>query len=609
MLLPLTTLFDVLQLTCEAPQAPSDEAERLRELLDFEILDTGSDDDYDRLVRLATVLCGTPMSTLTLVDKDRQWFKARVGVGVSQTPRRQSLCALAIMDSDRMTEISDISALAWFDPYLYGKDSPPVGFYAAAPLKTREGSAIGTLCVMDHSPRVLTPGQSEALNMLAKAVASQLQLRRQLRVATQTDRLTGLPNWAHFESQFDAARAPHGVVAFVRLRTVSQINSAHGFRVADALIVQTAQRLRAITEGSGFVGRVKRGLFILFFPGLSPHVFTRDKVPALTLELQVPYNVNELTLVCPVNLGFATFPDDGKTLDDVVNAADAALQMAIERDESAAFFDKSVDNVLSVHYRLEPQLRQALRLDQFVNYYQPKINLATGRIVGVEALVRWIHPERGLIPPMEFVPALESTGLIREVGHHILRRAVADWASWRDAGLHAPRVAVNVAAAQLRKDDLVAELKGSLASVGNDPGALGIEVTESVLIGNIQTAIAVLGEVRELGIPVAIDDFGTGYSSLAYIVTLPIDELKIDRAFVKKVTTDAAYKGIVATCISLAHGLNLTVVAEGVETLDQAEALKALGCDQAQGFYYSRPVPADELARMLRGGHVPAPAE
>ena len=583
-----------------APLIPLDERQRLLELRDFGILDTEPDEDYDRLVQLATVLCGTPMGALTFVDASRQWYKSRVGVAALEAPREKAFCAHAILDSDRLLEIPDVAQVPWFDPKLYSPEGPPVRFYAGAPLRTRDGSSIGTLCVMDEVPRSLTDAQRDALNKLAKAVSTQLNLRRQLRIATQTDRLTGLPNWFHFEAQFDASRPKKGIVAFVRLKTVSQINSAHGFRVADALIKQTADRLRSFTDGGAFIGRIKRGLFILFFPDAEPDQFARTAAPQLTSVLQAPYNVNNLVLVCPINLGFAAFPGDGNSLDEVVNAADAALQMAIERDEPVAFFDKSVDNVLSMHYRLEPQLREALHEGQFVNFYQPKIDLATGAIVGVEALIRWMHPQRGLVPPMEFVPALESTGLINEVGSHIIHRALADWNAWRAAGLTAPRIAVNVAAAQLRGDAFVDELKRALESNGADASALGIEVTESILIGNMDRAIEVLSAVRKLGIPVAIDDFGTGYSSLAYIVTLPIDEVKIDRAFIKKITADPAYKGIVDTCISLAHNLNLKVVAEGVEIEGQAAMLKQLGCDQAQGFLYSPPVPADQLARMLR---------
>ena len=224
---------------------------------------------------------------------------------------------------------------------------------------------------------------------------------------------------------------------------------------------------------------------------------------------------------------------------------------------------------------------------------------STVRLTTAQALVRWMNPARGLVPPGDFVPALERTGLIGIVGQRILEQAIEDWRAWKSAGLQAPRVAVNVAAAQLRDDGFLLMLERALASLGGDASGLGIEVTESILISDMERAIEVLQKVRQLGFPVAIDDFGTGYSSLAYIVTLPIDELKIDRAFVKKITADPAYEGIVRTCVALARGLNLKVVAEGVETQAQADVLRRLGCDQAQGFLYSPPVPADQLQRML----------
>lgn len=583
---------------------PADEQQRLADLRGFGILDTDPDDDYDRLVQLAAVLCGTPMAALTLVDSGRQWYKSRVGVPVQQIARDQGFCAHAILESDRLLEVPDVAKLGWANPQPWGPQGPTMGFYAGVPLRTREGSAIGTLCVMDQVPRRLTEGQRDALAKLAKAVGSQLTLRRQLRIATETDRLTGLPNWFHFEAEFDHNKPARGMLCFARLKTINQINSAHGFRVADALIKQTADRLRAFAAEGAFIGRIKRGLFILFFPDARAEEFARHRAPELAASLGANYEVNHLSLVCPVNLGFAAYPDDGKTLDEVVNAADTALQVGIEREQTVAFFDRSVDNVQSMHYRLEPQLRRALEKCEFVNYYQPKVELTTGRIVGVEALVRWMDPARGLVPPGEFVPALETTDLIGEVAQQIMERAVEDWRSWRDAGLNAPRIAVNVAATQLRDDDFVPSLQRALAG---DPSALSIEVTESVLISNMERAIEVLQQVRSLGVPVAIDDFGTGYSSLAYIVTLPIDELKIDRAFVKKITADAAYEGIVRTCVSLARGLNLKVVAEGVETEGQATALRNLGCDQAQGFYYSPPVPADQLVRMLRAGPMETP--
>ena len=582
-----------------APPLPPDEAERLAALEELAILDTEPEKEFDRLVQLAATICQAPMGVITFIDSQRQWFKARVGVEVTATPRDLAFCAYTIADPEHLLEVQDAETDPRFVTNLFGPDLPAVRFYAGYPLQTREGSAVGTLSVMDTVPRTLTATQREALAKLAHTVSSQLTMRRELRIATQSDRLTGLPNWFHFETQFERCKTARSVLALVRLKTVGQITSAHGFRTADAMIQQTAQRLRACLKDDAFVGRIKRGLFVMYFPGMDPDEFRKTTAAALSASLCEPYNVESLALVCPVHIGVAVHPDDGAKLDDLVTAADSALQVAIERDEPYMFFDKSVDNQLSRHYRLEPQLRRGLRQNEFVNFYQPKIDLATGTIAGVEALIRWIHPERGLVSPMDFVPALELTGLIAEAGGQVIQRAIADWWKWRAAGLDAPRIAVNVAAEQLRGNNFVAGLQAALAAVDGNPAALSIEVTESILITNMERAIEILSEVRSLGIPVAIDDFGTGYSSLAYLVTLPIDELKVDRAFIRKITTDPAYYGIVQTCITLAHSLKLKVVAEGVETEEQAQALRDLECDQAQGFLYSKPVPADELARML----------
>lgn len=582
-----------------APPLPADETERLADLEELGILDTEPEKEFDRLVQLATVICRTPIGAITFIDGQRQWFKARVGVDVSATPRDLAFCAYTIAESDRLLEVRDTETDPRFVTNLFGPDVAPVRFYAGFPLQTREGSAVGTLCVMDTAPRTLTATQREAMSKLAHTVSTQLTMSRDLRIATQSDRLTGLPNWFHFETQFDQCKTTRSVVVLVRLKTVGQLTSAHGFRTADAMIKQTAQRLRTGVKGDTLIGRVKRGLFVMYFPDQDAVEFKRITAPALSACLAEPYNVEALTLMCPVNMGIAVQPDDGSKLDDLVTAADGALQLSIERDEPFMFFDKTLDNVLTRHYRLEPQLRKALRLNEFVNYYQPKIDLGTGKIAGVEALIRWVHPERGLVSPMEFVPALEFTGLIAEAGAQVIQRAISDWWKWRAAGLDAPRIAVNVAAEQLRGNNFVAGLQAALAAIDGNPAALSIEVTESILITNMERAIEILSEVRALGIPVAIDDFGTGYSSLAYLVTLPIDELKVDRAFIRKITTDPAYLGIVDTCITLAHSLKLKVVAEGVETVEQAQALQALKCDQAQGFLYSKPVPPDELARML----------
>ncbi|MGM5058370.1 sensor domain-containing phosphodiesterase [Rhizobium sp. 814_E9_N1_1] len=246
-------------------------------------------------------------------------------------------------------------------------------------------------------------------------------------------------------------------------------------------------------------------------------------------------------------------------------------------------------------------IKRALARDEFINYYQPKVDLKTGNIIGAEALVRWIHPERGLIQPSEFIPLMEETGLIVEAGRGVLERAMEDWSTWSGYGLSPPQIAVNVSAKQFLDDELIDDVAAALVSSGNkDARPLSIELTESGLITNRDKISQQLSTIRELGVPVALDDFGTGYSSLSYLATLPVDVLKIDRTFVRKMMTEIHYMTLVNNIIQLAHGLDLKVVAEGVETKEEAQLLKLLRCEQAQGYLYSKPVNAEAFAAMLR---------
>ncbi len=591
-----------------AAPLPADEAQRLAHLRDSALPAGEPDPELARIAELAAALCAAPMAAVTWVDAGHARYAATTGFAAAAVERASSPCARTIVAGPAGLVLPDTTAVPWFDAQLHGPLQPSVHAYAGVPLPGPAGSAIGALCVMDDLPRAFDARQLQQLGRLAASAAHTLELRRQLRVATHTDRLTGLPNWFHFEQAFEADRPHAGTACFVRLKAVNQINSAHGFRVADALIQQAAQRLRSSAERhDALVARIKRGLFLLFFPAPADAASTvradaAARAAELLAALDAPYQVGELTLHCPAHLGLAAHPRDGRTLDEVVNAADTALQVALEREEPVAFYDSGIGNATAQHYRLEPQLRAALERNEFVNLYQPQVDLATGRLVGVEALVRWRHPQRGLLPPSEFIPALEATGLVREAGRQILLRAMADWKSWQGAGLPAPRVAVNVAAAQLRDGEFLQHVREALDAIGNAPGALGVEVTESVLIGHMGRAIDLLAQVRALGVPVAIDDFGTGYSSLSYLVTLPVDEVKIDRSFVARVASEPAYRGIVATCVALARNLRLQVVAEGVETVEQAQALRALRCDVAQGFLYGVPVSAEALAARLRSG-------
>jgi EAL domain-containing protein (putative c-di-GMP-specific phosphodiesterase class I) len=313
-----------------------------------------------------------------------------------------------------------------------------------------------------------------------------------------------------------------------------------------------------------------------------------------------PYRVNDAVFRLAIKAGIATFPDDGENIDILFNNAEAALKKAKISNSRYLFYAQSMNKTVSENLTLENRLREALDKEEFVLHYQPKINLVSGKITGAEALIRWNDPRTGLVAPGRFIPILEETGLINDVGRWALRKALEDGLRWRAAGLAAMRIAVNVSSLQLRNPDLVAEIKDLVDSEPHAADGLELEITESLIMENVAQNIDSLRAIRALGVTIAIDDFGTGFSSLAYLAKLPVDTLKIDRSFVLDMTVGPEGLALVSTIINLAHSLKLKVVAEGVETDEQSRLLRLLGCDEMQGFLFSKPLPADEFeARFL----------
>jgi EAL domain-containing protein (putative c-di-GMP-specific phosphodiesterase class I) len=292
------------------------------------------------------------------------------------------------------------------------------------------------------------------------------------------------------------------------------------------------------------------------------------------------------------------FPEDGNDAELLLKHAEAALYKAKATGEKYLFYTQHMNDRTAGTLILENKLRQALEREEFVLYYQPKISLDTGGIASVEALIRWKSPELGLVPPAQFIPLMEETGLILDVGIWALRKAAQDHRHWLEAGLDAPRVAVNVSAIQLRKRDFVLTVQQALEH-GVAPTGIDLEITESVVMEDIQDNIEKLKAIRDLGMSIAIDDFGTGYSSLAYLTKLPVETLKIDRSFICTMLDEPDTMTLVSGIISLAHSLRLKVVAEGVETEEQADALRALRCEQMQGYLFSKPLPLEEMTLLL----------
>jgi diguanylate cyclase (GGDEF)-like protein/PAS domain S-box-containing protein len=419
------------------------------------------------------------------------------------------------------------------------------------------------------------------------------------------DQVTGLPNRAKFHERLErslrgAERDGSSLAVLMfdieRFRT---INETFGRAAGDELLQQVAERFTRQFGDAGSLARFGADHFacvILQAPGRD--ALARSFEQAYQDLFAVPFQLSVAELRISAKAGVAVFPDDGVNADTLLKGAEAALNRAKSSGERYQFFAREMTERVADNLTLENKLRQGLEKDQFVLHYQPKVDLHSGAIAGLEALIRWQSPELGLVPPMKFIPLLEQTGLILEVGGWALGRAAADHRRWSEAGLKPPRVAVNVSSIQLRQRDFVSRVEQAVMQ-GVAPVAIDLEITESVIMHEVQATIAKLKEARALGLEIAIDDFGTGYSSLAYLAKLPVQTLKIDRAFISAMLDDANSTTLVQTIISMAHSMRLKVVAEGVETEEQARMLRLLRCDQMQGYLFSKPVPAAAIATML----------
>jgi EAL domain-containing protein (putative c-di-GMP-specific phosphodiesterase class I) len=318
-------------------------------------------------------------------------------------------------------------------------------------------------------------------------------------------------------------------------------------------------------------------------------------VPAFSQSLLIDGTDLTLSTKC----GIALYPSDAATADALIANAETALKQAKHSPLPYLFYAPSMNSRVAEKLRLETKLRRALANDEFLLFYQPKVDLKTGQIVGVEALIRWRDPEAGLVPPGNFIPLLEETELILPVGAWVLERAAQQYREWRALGVPVPRIAVNVSALQLAQREFIAQLDATLARYPEAANGLDLELTESVLMDDLSGNIQKLRAAKERGLQVAIDDFGTGYSSLGYLSRLPLDALKVDRSFIDNMAEDPQQMSIVTAIISLAHAIELKVIAEGVETATQAQLLRLLRCDQIQGYLLARPEPAEAVAKLL----------
>ena len=421
------------------------------------------------------------------------------------------------------------------------------------------------------------------------------------------DALTGLPNRTLFCDRVDNFVRSHAVrqesvaVVTFNVERFRFVNDSLGRQAGDALLKQIAERLREAVGNEGSVARTGSDIFAVSYAGITAGADVAHALEEkIFYALSRPFTVDRQELRISFKCGVALSPDDGGDAESLFRNAEAALQKAKDSGDKYMFYAPQMNARVAEILSLENKLRIAIVDEQFVLHYQPKVDLAGNRITGLEALIRWNSPGMGLIPPAEFIPLLEETGMIVEVGAWAMKQAVSQYAAWQAAGLQPPPIAVNVSAVQLKRKDFVASVQQAIAIAGKPGHGLDIEITESMIMEDIEASIEKLKLVRDLGVGISIDDFGTGHSSLRYLTRLPITALKIDRAFVQDMTTNPDNMAIVSTVITLARNLNLKVIAEGVETEEQSKFLRLLKCDEMQGYLFSRPLPADVIEAMLR---------
>jgi diguanylate cyclase (GGDEF)-like protein/PAS domain S-box-containing protein len=461
---------------------------------------------------------------------------------------------------------------------------------SAAPIHDRTGQVIGAVIVFHD-------------------VSAAREMSLQMTHLAQYDFLTDLPNRMllneHLSHSISLARRHHGHIAviFMDLDRFKHINDSLGHAIGDTLLQSVSKRLLAGVRSSDTVSRQGGDEFVVLLSEIAYPEDAAISARKILLLLSAPHSIDGHDLHVDASIGISIYPEDGENAETLIKNADAAMYHAKDRGRNNFQFFKADMNVQAVRLQsLEGSLHRALEREEFLLHYQPKVNLETGEITGVEALIRWQQPDRGLVPPAQFVPIAEDCGLIVPIGRWVLREACRQARAWQDAGLPPLPVAVNVSAVEFRHKDFVESVQAILLETGLEARYLELELTEGVLMEDAESTVSVLQELKRMGVHLAVDDFGTGYSSLSYLRRFPIDVLKIDQSFVQQMTSDADDSSIVSAIISMGKSLKHVVVAEGIETQEQKAYLQTQHCTEGQGYLFGRPVAAEKFAQLLQVG-------
>jgi diguanylate cyclase len=577
------------------------------------------DELFKEACRLAVEQSGFRLAWIGMLDPGTQEFKPVAWAGADQGfvqafklslqsgPAGEASLFGAAIRAGQPLVLNNIEAEG--RPLMYRDAMLERGYRSAAGLPLVVGDqSIGYFALYSDEPGFFDEEEMHLLTDLAGDISfavDHIEKAERLHYLAYHDALTGLANRTLFHDRLShyldtARRAKRKLVVVVAdVGRFSTINDTFGRHAGDEMLKLLGVRMVHCVGNPNEVARIGGDQFAAVMPDVTGE---REVLQTLgewwryTFDSSIVAAGGELKL--SAKAGIAFFPDDGNDADTLLRNAETALNKAKATGDKYVFYAQQITERVAAKLALETQLRQGLENDEFVLYYQPMVDVATRRIEGVEALMRWQHPAQGLMLPGAFIPLMEETRMILEAGTWALRRAALDRAGWLEQNLKAPRVAVNLSAIQLRQPEFIATVKTALEAGAAEPG-IDVEVTESVMMDDLEGVLRKIEALRDLGVTIAIDDFGTGHSSLAYLATLPVQTLKIDRVFISAMLDNASAMTLVSTMISLAHALNLKAIAEGVESEEQAKILRLLRCDQMQGYLISRPLPLAEMTRLL----------
>ncbi len=582
-----------------AAPKPAQEAQRLAALGALQIMDTGTDQRFESFVRLAADMFDVPIALVTMVDAERQWFKAAHGTDLRQTPRGSAFCAYAILEPEAVMVVEDAQRDPRFADNLLVLNDPEIRFYAGAVVRAPSGDAMGTLCLIDRKPRTLDQAGRTRLAELAGGVSALLELHRatsDLRHAATHDALTGVANRALFDHRLDLAveTAIAGrpcALMLLDLDGFKQVNDHFGHMAGDFVLREVARRLTRLVRSGDLVARFGGDEFAVLMADPIEPAGAAALAARIEAAFATPALFDGKALPLAASIGVAHCPLDATTPGAVLRAADQSLYGVKRRlpvkDGTQARHDAMQQSTPYPGRRMERDLEAALESGGLQLHWQPIFDTTTGHACSYEALMRWNRPEVGPVPASVFISVAESSGLIVELDRWAMNQACKQAATW-PVNLC---VSVNLTSHWFGDVDVAALLATATARHGLSPRRVCVEITERTGIVNQDIARAQIDALHALGVRVGLDDFGAGFSSLAYLHNLPIDYLKLDRAFVSALDTGDRSRTVARAVIDLGHRLGVAVCAEGVETETQCAWLRANGCDLLQGYLLGRPAP------------------